>query len=413
MGAVYLARHTHLDKQVAVKLLPREHLRNPEMVSRFKREMKAVGKLHHPNIIQAFDGGEEKGIHFLVLEYAEGLDVHKLLSCFGKLPISDACEIIRQAAIGLEHAHLHGLVHRDIKPANLFLAWPQTSSLRGAADDPASKARQAESLLLREDNVLADEPRETVEWAGSGASSGVAMQPVVKVLDLGLALLNSDKQSLAKGITNTGQIMGTLDYMAPEQTSDTHTVDIRADIYSLGCTLYTLLAGRPPFYGDQYSNAYQKIVAHNQASPRPLHEIRKNVPPAVVAVMSKMLAKRPDDRYTTPIEVAAALEPFCKGNTLLATLVEAEARQAEEKAKSDAATQALNSSALEGTATGADGEGGYSLAADDELLALLRSSAIDETIVTKPTAKAAGNAVSIARRTDSRRQASPASSRGR
>jgi serine/threonine protein kinase len=368
MGAVYLARHAHLDKQVAVKLLPREHLRNPEMVARFKREMKAVGKLHHPNIIQAFDGGEEKGIHFLVMEYAEGLDLNTLLANYGKLPISDACEIIRQAAVGLEHAHLHGLVHRDIKPANILLAWPSHRDSRESRD------------TSREPN-LSSPP--TLNSQPSTLDSA----PVVKVLDLGLALLNTDKQSLAKGITNTGQIMGTLDYMAPEQTSDTHTVDVRADIYSLGCTLYALLAGRPPFYGDQYSNAYQKIVAHNQASPRPLHEIRKNIPPAVVAVLNKMLAKRPDDRYTTPIEVAAALEPFCHGSTLLATLVEAEARQAEDKARSDAATQALNSSALEGTATGAAGEAAYSLGADDELLALLRSNAIDETIVTKPPSK--------------------------
>lgn len=385
MGSVYLARHSHLDKRVAIKLLPPEHLRNPEMVARFKREMKAVGKLQHPNIIQAFDGGEEKRIHFLVLEYAEGLDLSMLLARYGAVPVSDACEIIRQAAVGLEHAHLHGLVHRDVKPANLLLAWPA-----GGTATPSDG---------EDSDAGISEPLETVEWDTVGRlsesslsadphnspsrASGLSMQPVVKVLDLGLALLNDDTHSIANGLTGTGQIMGTLDYMAPEQTSDTHTVDIRADIYSLGCTLYALLTGAPPFAGEAYTNPYQKIVAHNQESPRPLHEVRENVPPQVVAILNKMLAKNPDDRFATPIEVAAALKPFCANNTLLSTLVEAEARQADHKARSDAATQELNSSAMQGTTTGRDAAD-LLLAADDELLELLRSTtAIDETIVSK------------------------------
>lgn len=353
MGTVYRARHTQLDKPVAIKLLPRAHLRNPEMVARFKREMKSVGKLQHPNIIQAFDGGEEKGIQFLALEYAVGLDARAVLDRIGPLPVADACEIIRQAAVGLQHAHHQGLVHRDLKPANLLVAWSQAAEDGGRADDGHDDRR--------------------------ASASGFSQRAVVKVLDLGLALLHAEPHTQTAGLTGTGQVMGTLDYIAPEQTSDSHVVDIRADIYSLGCTLYALLAGRPPFSGAGYNTAYQKIVAHNQESPRPLHESRDLVSPEVVTVLEKMMAKNPDDRFATPADVAAALEPHCADNSLSVTLATAETRQAEHQAKTEAATQGMASSALERTATAA--EDGMDAAAEDELLQLLRSTAAEETVI--------------------------------
>ena len=193
MGTVYRARHTKLDREVAVKLLPSERLRSAQAVSRFEREMKAIGRLHHPNIVQAFDAGEVEGQYYLAMELVSGLDLSMLVDRVGPLPVADACEIVRQAALGLQHAHEHELVHRDIKSSNLMLT-------------PSGD---------------------------------------VKILDLGLARLQ-DPLSEEHEVTSTGQVMGTLDYMAPEQLGDSHAVDIRADIYSLGATLYKLLTGRAP-----------------------------------------------------------------------------------------------------------------------------------------------------------------------
>ena len=187
--------------------------------------MKAVGKLVHPNIVHAYDAGEEAGIHFLVMEYVDGVDVTRIQKRCGQLAVADACEIVRQAAIGLQHAHENRMVHRDIKPSN---------------------------LLATKDGV-------------------------VKVLDLGLALLHEGDAAAARDLTNTGQVMGTLDYMAPEQADDTHAVDIRADIYSLGCTLYSLLAGQPPFAGPQFTTAW---LPSRQTSDSPLRvKSRKRLRP--------------------------------------------------------------------------------------------------------------------------------------
>jgi serine/threonine protein kinase len=183
MGTVYRALHTKLDREVALKILPAERTKDPEAVDRFQREMKAVGKLEHPHIVRATDAGEQDGTHFLVMEYVEGLDLSELVQVIGPLPVADACEVIRQAAVGLQAAHEHGMVHRDIKPSNLMLA-------------------------------------------ANGR---------VKILDLGLALLDPqrgdvDDEGGGRDLTSDGQIMGTFDYMAPEQAGDSHGVDIRADI---------------------------------------------------------------------------------------------------------------------------------------------------------------------------------------
>ena len=170
--------------------------------------MKAVGKLSHVNIVGAHDAGEIDGTHFLVMEYVDGLDLSNIARRLGQLPIPDACELVRQAATGLQHAYKHELVHRDIKPSNLMLT-------------PEGQ---------------------------------------VKILDLGLALLDGTSGENNE-LTSTGQMMGTLDYMAPEQGMDSHTVDIRADVYSLGATLYKLLTGTAPFAGTQYDTPVKKMMA--------------------------------------------------------------------------------------------------------------------------------------------------------
>lgn len=244
MGTVYRAWHTRLKRDVALKTLQPERMNNLALIARFQREMEAVGKLDHPNLVRATDAGEERGVHFLVMEYVEGLDAARLVGKCGPLPLADACEIVRQAAVGLEHAHAHGLVHRDIKPSNLI-----------------------------------------VTLAGQ-----------VKVLDLGLALLHGYPDAGAE-LTDSNQWMGTADFMAPEQGLDAHRVDIRADVYSLGCTLYKLLAGQAPFGGPQFSTPYKKMQAHSHEPVPPLVQYRSEVPIALLDIMDRMLAKSPADRF--------------------------------------------------------------------------------------------------------------------
>lgn len=261
MGAVYKARHMRLKKIVALKVLPRDRELKPEVIARFEREMEAVGKLEHPHLVRAMDAGEFDGTHFLVMEYVDGVDLSQLVKLQGPLSLADACELIRQAAVGLQHIHEQGLVHRDIKPSNLMLA-------------------------------------------PSGA---------IKILDLGLALLGGDGSS-GRELTTTGQMMGTLDYMAPEQGGDTHRVDIRADIYSLGSTLYKLLAGVAPFGDPKFDTPVKKLMALAVQDPLPIEERRSDVPADLAAVIQRMLAKEPDERYATPAELERALAPFTAGN---------------------------------------------------------------------------------------------------
>jgi serine/threonine protein kinase len=283
MGAVYKALHTKLEKVVALKVLPADRLKDPGAVARFEREMRAVGKLHHPNIVAAHDAGEIGDTHYLVMELVEGIDIGTLLKERGCLPVADACEMIRQAALGLQHAHEHGLVHRDIKPSNLMLAERQGSRVK-------SQGSESTSPLTLDAQPL-----------------------TVKILDLGLALLDNNQRELAGELTSTGQIMGTLDYMAPEQGSDTHAVDIRADVYSLGATLYKLLAGRAPFEGPQYNTPMKKLTALATAEPQPVRELRPDVPPELAAIVHRLLAKSPQQRPTPPAAVADLLRPFAAG----------------------------------------------------------------------------------------------------
>ena len=326
MGRVYKALHTKLDRLVAIKVLARARLEDPQAIARFEREMKAVGRLAHPNIVQAYDAREIEGTPVLIMEFVDGLDLAELVRRVGPLPVAEACELVRQTALGLQRAHENGLVHRDIKPSNLMLTG-LPSPVRGR---------------------------------GAG---GEGSQPQVKILDLGLALLKGDQPGglapdtphallqspipnpqspsspptthhppPAEDLTGAQQVMGTVSYMAPEQAGDAHQVDIRADIYSLGCTLYKLLSGRPPFPGRHFSAGGLAPFSPHQAplqpstspakkvpdpfAPAPIRQLRPEVPDALAAVLDRMLAKDPADRFATPAEVAEALEPFATTSDL-------------------------------------------------------------------------------------------------
>jgi eukaryotic-like serine/threonine-protein kinase len=255
MGAVFKARDLDLDKIVAVKLLTARLTGDAVAVQRFRREMKAVGRLEHPNLVRALDAGQENGTHYLVVEYFEGVDLAAWSRQHGPAPTHQACEIVRQATVGLDAMHRAGVVHRDIKPSNLMLTADGT----------------------------------------------------VKILDLGLARLHGDSGPGAE-LTETGQTMGTADYIAPEQVLGARDVDIRADIYSLGCTFYKLLTGQAPFSGPGYSNVGAKLVAHVHDPIPAVTILRPDLPSAVVAVLSRMTAKSPQDRYPTPADLLAALD---------------------------------------------------------------------------------------------------------
>jgi hypothetical protein len=256
MGQVFKARHRATAQVMALKLVRGDLLANPEIVRRFRRETQAVLRLSHPHVVTALGAAEAGNRHFLVMEYIEGSDLRRLVQGHGPLPVEHACEWALQAARGLQHFLECGLVHRDIKPSNLV-------------------------------------------WD--------SRQSVLKILDLGLARLISDAegQTSLSELTQTGAVMGTPDFMAPEQAQDARAVDIRADLYSLGCTLYYLLTGRVPFPG---GSLIQKLDRHRWSEPEPVEQLRAEVSSDVQAVVRTLMAKRPDDRYRTPAEAARALE---------------------------------------------------------------------------------------------------------
>jgi serine/threonine protein kinase len=257
-GQVFKACHLTLNRLVALKVIRQDLVEDAEAIGRFYREMAVVGQLSHPNVVHAFDAGPVGSVHVLVMEYVEGTDLNQLIKKSGPLAVAESCDYIRQAALGLQHAHERGLVHRDIKPANLLVG------------------RTA---------------------AGFGT---------VKIADLGLARLRQSAGDLTLSPTLTPRgsaLMGTPDYLAPEQALDFHGADIRADIYSLGCTFYYLLTGQPPFPG----NLTEKLLRHQQEEPPALERFRGDVPSGLSALLRKMMAKRPADRWQTPADVAAAL----------------------------------------------------------------------------------------------------------
>ncbi len=262
MGRVYRALQTKLDRIVALKVLPGNRADDHRAIARFEREMKAIGRLYHSNIVHAYDAREIDGKPVLIMEFVEGLDLARVLHSLGRVKPADACELIRQAALGLQYAHENGLVHRDVKPGNL--------------------------ILTPDGNV--------------------------KLLDLGLARF--EQTSPGDEMTGAGQPMGTADYMAPEQVSDARSADIRADIYSLGCTLYKLITGHAPFSNPDCRGTFDKLTSHVNDPAPSLRDYDPALPDGLVRLIDRMLAKSPDDRPATPADVASALTPHCSGSDL-------------------------------------------------------------------------------------------------
>ncbi len=253
MGSVYLAEHMGMQRKVAIKILPPALVQNRSYLERFQREARVAAALDHLNIVRAFDFDHAGELYYLVMEFVDGPDLATLVQeSSGGLPVGQAVDIMVQATRGLTHAHDRGIIHRDVKPSNLLID-----------------------------------------------STGC-----VKLLDLGLARHDQGEQGSVT-MAHRETILGTADYLAPEQAINCHAVDCRADIYSLGCTLYFALAGHPPFPDGTLA---QRIAQHQHAVPRPLSDIRPDIPELVEWVCQRMMAKSPADRYPSSDEVGHALQ---------------------------------------------------------------------------------------------------------
>jgi eukaryotic-like serine/threonine-protein kinase len=257
MALVFLCEHKVMKRLVALKILPSAHSNDKEMLGRFHREARALSQLRHPNIVGAYDVDQANNVHFLVMEYVDGGDLEQVVSRAGPLAWDRSAHYVRQAAHGLQHAHDCGLVHRDVKPGNLL-----------------------------------------VDRAGN-----------VKLLDLGLArIFHESTDDLTTG-RDVQTLLGTVDYLAPEQALNSHDVDIRADIYGLGATFYFILTGKGLF---EDGTVAQKLSWHLHRPPAPISKFRPDVPEGLCLIIDRMLAKRPEDRYQTPDEVVDALEPWTR-----------------------------------------------------------------------------------------------------
>ncbi|MDA1178323.1 MAG: serine/threonine-protein kinase [Planctomycetota bacterium] len=256
MSSVYLAEHPVMERRVAIKVLPRKNVKNPNYLDRFRREARAVASMDHPNIVRAYDIDNDGDTHFIVMEYVEGRDLQRIVDQDGPAPIDFAADCIGQVAVGLDYAHRQGLIHRDIKPANCL----------------------------------------------------VDTQATVKILDLGLAKFSAEERPALSSIYNDN-VVGTADYLAPEQAVNSQTVDSRADIYSLGCTLYFLLTGHPPF---PTGTLAERLLKHQSEVPQSIYKSRPDSSPALVDICQRMMTKDKDLRYQSAAEVANALSAFLK-----------------------------------------------------------------------------------------------------
>ena len=271
MSSVYLAEHVGLQDRRAIKVLPKARVKDASYLARFQLEAKAIASLNHPNIVTAYDIDNDGDVHYIVMEYVDGLDLQMLVKRDGAVDPSTAADLIAQGARGLAHAHKRGVIHRDVKPAN---------------------------LLIDQDGV-------------------------VRLLDMGLALVSGDdNESLT--VANNENVLGTADYLAPEQALNSHTVDHRADIYGLGCTLYFLLTGRPPFNDGTLA---QRIAKHQSEMPQPIRQLRPEVPGELEGICVKMIQKDAAYRYQTASDVAEVLEKYAakvpKGQRVTAGMGEA------------------------------------------------------------------------------------------
>jgi serine/threonine protein kinase len=285
VSEVFKAWDTAKGRIVALKVLHQHLTNHSAAVRELLHEQQAVLRLSHPNIIRTFDANHVRDVSYFAMEFVEGLDLERYVRRCGPLPVRESCEYARQVAQGLQHAHQLGLVHRDIKPANLFLAIPG-----GIGEGEEISAR--------------------------GTADGV-----VKILDWGLARVRPDAEGASDPAgtdldAEKGILIGTADYVAPEQARDPCLVDIRADIYSLGCVLYFLLTGQPPFRG---GSLMQKLLQHQEAERPNLREVRSDVPEELAAVVQRMMARRPEDRYAIPLLAGAALRPFTSATTRTGT----------------------------------------------------------------------------------------------
>jgi serine/threonine-protein kinase len=251
MGRVYLAKDTRLGRTVALKILSADRMKNPRAIARFQREAKVGAQLQHENLVRIYDFGESDGRHFLVMEYIEGKTIGAMIAQQGSIPPAVVAGLGRQIALGLDHAHKKGLIHRDVNPYNIMVTYDGTA----------------------------------------------------KLADLGLALDLADNDRF----TRDGATVGTFDYVAPEQARHSHSADIRSDIYSLGCTLYHMIAGEVPF---PTSSLPEKLYAHQSVDAVPLDQVVPGIPKALADGIGRMMRKSPDERYSTPMQVAHMLEPF-------------------------------------------------------------------------------------------------------
>lgn len=252
MSTVYLAEHTLMHRRVAIKVLPKKRLSNTAYIERFVREAQAIASLDHPHIVRAYDIDQYDDVHYIVMEYFEGKNLRQVVDADGPVSYEDAVDYVRQGAEGLIHAHRIGIVHRDVKPEN---------------------------FLVNDDGL-------------------------VKLLDLGLALLDESIFTHSRSSIDDDKILGTADYLAPEQAINSHSVDARADIYGLGCTLYFCLTGHAPF---PTGTIPQRLLAHQRQQPASIFVDRPDAPQDLVNICGRMMAKKPEDRYQTAAETAEVL----------------------------------------------------------------------------------------------------------